>query len=390
VKIAFDIQPLLIEEKGGVAFAEDACIRTLIGQHPEDDFCLGYFNKPFSAPKTNRSSADVYLKDNISVNPGKFLPNPLYRLISTLFPVPYPWFIKTNADISHFFNFIIPPFVPGKKIVTIHDMAFRQFPETVRAKTKFMLRLNLRKTIKRADLIVTVSEFSRQEILNFYNYPAEKIKVIHNGVDPLIYHERVRDEQKDAMQKLRTKYGIGGKYILYLGTIEPRKNLERLIKAYALVKSRHADFPLLVLAGGKGWLYDGIFRTAKESRLENQVIFTGYVSDEEKPPLLAGAEMFCFPSLYEGFGMPVLEAMACGTPVLVSNNSSLPEVAGDAAVLVNAYSIEDMASSMERLYFDGELRRQLREKGIERAKKFTWQNAAKQLYDLYKEAVGSK
>jgi glycosyltransferase involved in cell wall biosynthesis len=142
-----------------------------------------------------------------------------------------------------------------------------------------------------------------------------------------------------------------------------------------------------VLAGGKGWLYGSIFETVRVGRLENAVIFTGYVADEEKPLLLASAEAFCFPSLYEGFGMPVLEAMACGTPVLTADNSSLVEVAGDAAFLVNAYSVEEMANSLERLCFDENLRRELREKGLERVKKFTWQNAAKQLYGVYTEAV---
>jgi glycosyltransferase involved in cell wall biosynthesis len=389
MKIAFNVQPLVSERKAGVGHAEDACLRALIGYHPEDEFFLEYFARffPPKNAKIEKEAASVYLKNNVRLNVCNFFPNPAYRLISSLLPLPYRWFFKTNAEVSHFFNFIVPPFVTGKKVVTIHDMTFRRFPKTVKAKIKYMLKLSLRSSIKRADRIIAVSEFTKKEILNFYTYPEENIRVVYNGVDTQMYNASLREEKQGGIKAVCAKYGIKEAYALYLGTLEPRKNLERLIKAYALARERRADFPPLVLAGGEGWLYGSIFRTVKECHLENAVVFTGYVSREEKPLLLAGAEFFCFPSLYEGFGMPVLEAMACGTPVLTSNSSSLVEVAGDAALLVNAYSIEDMAGSLERLCFDKVLRHDLRKKGLERVRRFTWQNAAEQLYTIYKEAV---
>jgi glycosyltransferase involved in cell wall biosynthesis len=167
--------------------------------------------------------------------------------------------------------------------------------------------------------------------------------------------------------------------------LEPRKNIERLVEAYGLARKNHAAFPALVIAGRKGWLYDRIFRCVKDLGLEGQVIFTGYVPDRDKPPLLAGAQCFCFPSLYEGFGMPPLEAMACGTPVLTSNAASLPEVVGDAALTVDPCSVDDMAEAMERICFDTALREELRKKGLERVKQFDWGRLADSLYEVYRE-----
>jgi len=205
------------------------------------------------------------------------------------------------------------------------------------------------------------------------------------GVDLQKFHPCTEPER---IPEVKASLGIEGDYFLYLGTIEPRKNLERLITAYsALVKKLGASSPKLVLAGGKGWLYDGIFARVERLGLQDKVIFTKYVPSEDMNPLMCGALAFVFPSLYEGFGMPPLEAMACGVPVLASGEASLPEVTGDCAVVCDAYSAKSIAQGLYRLCTDEKLRKELSAKGLERAKMFTWERSAEMLYDIYAELM---
>lgn len=269
--------------------------------------------------------------------------------------------------------------------MTVHDMVYKAFPETVRGRTKFMLNTGLKKSMKRADLIVTDSEFSKKEILRYFPQHEKKLRVVPCGVDL----ERFKPfTDRERIEQVKRSLGIEGDYFLYLGTIEPRKNLERLINAYSIfVKRAHGDAPRLVLAGGKGWLYDSIFARVTELGLEKQVIFTKYVPAADMAPLMCGALAFVFPSVYEGFGMPPLEAMACGVPVLASGEASLPEVTGDCALICNAYSEESIADGLQMLCNDGELCRRLSQQGLERAKTFTWERSAEILYDVYKELM---
>jgi glycosyltransferase involved in cell wall biosynthesis len=368
-------------------------MKTLIAQYPSDVFFLDFFARKnfldyfmYKNVKIRRRDALAYCegKKNAQLSCCSFFPAMEYRIASAFAPLPYRWFIKNQADATHFFNFIVPPFARGKKVVTIHDMAFKRFPQTVRFRTKCLLNLNLHKAVKRADRIVAVSEFTKNEILAFYPYSAEKIKVVYNGVNTQKYNAAIAPAE---IAPARKRYGVPEDYILYVGTLEPRKNIERLIRAYDQVKKRYADFPVLVLAGGKGWLCENIFQTVKDLRLEKDIVFTGYVDDRAKPCLMAGARCFCFPSLYEGFGMPVLEAMACGTPTLTSRNSALTEVAGDAALLADAFSVESIADALEKLCFDETLRAELRQKGLERAERFSWRKAAELLHTIYKEVI---
>ncbi|MDR1466337.1 MAG: glycosyltransferase family 4 protein [Treponema sp.] len=380
MNIAFDVQLLLSDTKTGVGYAEEHLVKALIAQNPSDIFFFEFF----SLFEKNVEKINLYLKENVRISVCKFFHKELYRLMSILFPLPYRWFFRTNADIVHFFNFIVPPGVKGKKIVTIHDLTFRRFPETVRARTKYRLKWSMAKAIKRADRIIAVSEWTKQEILRFYRYPAEKISVIYNGVDAGVYHTGLDPVDIERVCERRR---IPKNYILYLGTIEPRKNLERLIKAYSLFKVKYPDSPALVLAGKKGWRYERIIQAYEESAARENIIWTGYVTEEEKPLLLAGAVFFCFPSLYEGFGMPILEAFACGTPVLTANNSSLVEVAGDAAFFVDALSIQDICDKLEQMYLNRDVRAALRRKGLERVKQFSWEKSAEKLHSIYEAAL---
>lgn len=378
--ISFDALPLM-GRLTGIGYCEAGQVKAMTKLHPEDAFTLNYF----AIRHLNDRKADIqpYLRENTTAH-HVFCHPYLYRLVSTFLPVPYRWFFGKKADVTHFFNYIVPPFVHGKTVVTVHDMVYRAYPETVRGRTKHMLDLGLVPSMRRADRIVTDSEFSRSEIIKYYPEFSEKIRVVPCGVDTEKFHP---ETDPDKIAAMRNKYGIPKNYFLYLGTLEPRKNLERLIDAYAQFAGKQADTPALVLAGGKGWLYDGIFAKVKALGLQDNVLFTQYIDSADMCALMSGALAFTFPSIYEGFGMPPLEAMACGTPVLVSDAASLPEVTGDCAVIVKPDDTDSIANGLERLYLDENLRRRLSAEGLERAKLFSWERSAQMLYAIYEEIV---
>jgi glycosyltransferase involved in cell wall biosynthesis len=384
LKVAFDIQPLLEDEKTGVGHCEAGFIQNMVSRHPETVFTLEYFS--FKKKNIKKKNVAVYIAPNVEISNCGKIPGALYRFFSAMFPLPYKWFFKTGVDVTHFFNAIVPPFVEGRKVVTIHDMVIRRFPQTMNSRTRILLGLSLHKTIRRADIIVTDSEFSKKEILKYYNCPINKIKVVYPGIDLKTYHTGINPEE---IRCACDKYHIKGQYILYLGTLEPRKNIERLIEAYAQMRDRRTKPPMLVIAGKKGWRFDGIFHRIKDLGLQDRVIFTGYVSDRDKPGLLAGARLFCFPSLYEGFGLPPLEAMACGTPALVSGTASLPEIVGDAALLVDPYSVKSIAQAMEQLCYNTASWKDLREKGLRQVRRFDLEKSSESLYSLYENLAVS-
>ncbi len=382
MEIAFDALPLL-GKMTGIGYCEAGQIRALAKLCPHYRFVLQYFYT--HGRESREAQLAPYLSDNLQTS-SAFCSAYGYRLLSSFIPVPYKWFFGRSARITHFFNYIVPPGVHGKTVVTIHDMVYRTYPETVRGRTKHMLDLGLVRSMERADRIVTDSEFSRKEIIRYYPRFQGKIRVVPCGVDTERFHP---EEDPGKLAKVKKTYGIGETYFLYLGTLEPRKNLERLIHAYGKFAKSCADPPQLVLAGGKGWLYDGIFATVQGLGLEKQVIFTQYVASEDMCALMSGALAFTFPSLYEGFGMPPLEAMACGTPVLVSDAASLPEVTGDSAVIVKAEDTDSIAAGLHRLYADADLRRCLKSEGIARAKQFSWERSARLLLEVYAELGGA-
>ena len=244
----------------------------------------------------------------------------------------------------------------------------------------------MQRSLHRADLIVTDSEFSKTEIIRYFPATEERIRVVPCGVDKLRFSP-MPPAAAPAIEELKRRMHLQTNYFLYLGTLEPRKNLDRLIRAYALLKQQHPDAPQLVLAGGYGWRNNHIYQLVQTLHLEDDVLFTEYVPEEDVQPLLCGAMAFVFPSVYEGFGMPPLEAMACGTPVLTTRAASLPEVVGDAAVIVDPHHTEDIAQGLEKLFLDAALRERLQKEGLRRAAMFSWENAAAALYDVYQEAL---
>ena len=381
MKVSFDVQVLLEEQKTGIGRMTEALIREFKND-AEINPTLHFYD--FLNSDKKKSVIEQYQKSGFSVKCCKWLHRGIYLRTWKYIPIPYRFIFQEECEISQFFGFDVPPNAKGKKIVFVHDMAYKTCPETVDRGVRRILERNMQNTCKWADCIVTVSEFSKKEIIKYIGVSGNKIKVMPSGVDLELYHPNYNIKE---IERTKEKYKIEGNYILYIGTIEPRKNIITLIEAYdSLVKSEK-DVPLLVISGKKGWLYDGIFQKVKELNLEEKIIFTGYLEREEAPLLLNGAMMFVFPSIYEGFGLPPLEAMACGTPVIVADAASLPEVVNDAGLKVNPYNPEELSSAMKTFINDPSLRELYSKKGIERASGFTWKHSKDILKGIYKSIL---
>jgi len=303
-------------------------------------------------------------------------------------PIPVEWFTGP-VDIFHSTDFCLPPVRQARTILTVHDLTFMRLPECAEAGLRAYLNKVVPRSIERADLVLADSQSTKKDLIELLGVSPDKIKVVYAGVET-----RFRPmEGEIALQRIKKRYRLDFSFILSLGTLEPRKNFTGLIEAYALMRGKGqgmGDRRLkLVIAGGKGWLYDDIFARVEELGLENEVIFPGFVADEDLPALYNLAELFVFPSLYEGFGLPPLEAMACGTPVVTSDRPSLPEVVGEAGLMVEATDSQELAEAMERVLTDENLRWEMREKGLKQAVKFTWEAAAEKLLDVYR-VLGSQ
>ena len=275
----------------------------------------------------------------------------------------------------------IPPFQPCKTIVTIYDTAFLTFKNYFHPSVRWRSVKFTRHAIRHADRIIAISESTKKDITDFYEVNPDRIVVIYLGVEEI--YRPLND--MDRINKIRQKYNVKSDYILFVGVLQPRKNISRLIKAFnSLLRRKEKDYQL-VIVGKKGWLYKEIFQTVKELRLEDKVIFTGYVPREEIPILMNGAKLFVFPSLYEGFGIPLLEAMACGTPVIASKVSSIPEIVGDAGCLFDPYNEKEITEVMFDVLSKEGLRKEMSKNGLERAKLFSWEKAARETLSVYEE-----
>lgn len=265
-----------------------------------------------------------------------------------------------------------------KRVVTIHDVVPYVYPETHARLTNTLFRHYIPRTLRFVDHIMTVSEASKRDIVRFYHVDPDKVCVIYSGVSPIF-----RPAPPSAIVDVRERYGIPANYILTVGALQARKNLETLFAAYRVLRQRGLPHRLVVV-GRKAWKTEGMFQSLRELGLEDEVTLTDYVDDRDLPALYSGAAAFAFPSLYEGFGLPPLEAMACGTPVVTSNASSLPEVVGDAGIMVDPRDVEGFANALDRLLNDEALYQQCRTKGLQHASRFTWERAAQQHLALYR------
>ena len=313
-------------------------------------------------------------------------PTPLVRV-----PLALAYELRRRpVDVLHV-QFTAPPFCPAPVVTTIHDLAFEHLPETFTRRGKMQLRLTVRHTARRAAHILTVSEYSRQDISQTYRLPLDKITVTHNGCEGHFTPHPTPLQAAQETASIRQKFGITKDFLLAVGSLQPRKNLLRLMRAYANVRAQQPDFQLqLVLVGRQLWLYQEILRAIKQQNFAADVVVTDYVRDEDLPALYRSAVALVYPSLFEGFGLPPLEAMACGTPVITSNTSSLPEVVGQAAVLVDPYDEAALAQAIWQIARDASLRQRLQQTGIEQAKQFTWQAAAEKTLAVYRAVAHTK
>jgi glycosyltransferase involved in cell wall biosynthesis len=291
---------------------------------------------------------------------------------------------RRNIDVLHSPTFVSPAFCRIPSVITIPDMNFFLYPAKHPPLKRWYFHSCIPRAARRAQKVIAISENTRQDVLRILGLSADKVVTVYCGVNPRF--KPVSDEE--ALKRIRKKYGLDRSFVLFLGMIQPMKNLVRLIQAFKETV-RRGFTGVLVLAGPKGWGYVEAAAEVQRQALDGQVIFPGPIRDEELPGLLSAAEIFVYPSLYEGFGLPPLEAMACGVPVVVSSSSSLPEVVGDAGLVVDPLNVGELAAAMWRALTDSALRDQLRARGFEQAKRFTWEEAARQTLEVYKATCAS-
>lgn len=289
-----------------------------------------------------------------------------------------PFYLLTHRNIDIFFSpaHYAPRFSPAPSVVTIHDLSYFYYPQDFLKEDLYKLKYWTKYSVRKAKKVIAVSQNTKQDLTKFYSTPQEKIEVVFNG-----YERKIKNPQGKSQKLMFVR---NNPYILYVGTLQPRKNIPTLIKAFKLFSMNNPQFQL-VITGKKGWLYDEIFNEVRNQGLEQKIIFTGYVPDEELPTLYKNAFCFVLPSLYEGFGIPLLEAMSFKCPVISSNTSSLPEIGGDACLYFDPRDENELVEKLEKLK-DSKLRDELSKKGSERIKLFSWEKCATQTLEVIKTA----
>lgn len=292
---------------------------------------------------------------------------------------------RRPVDLLHV-QYTAPPFAPCPVVASIHDISFEHLPQTFKRRSWMQLRLTVRHTARRAAHLIAPSEFTRRDLIETYGVNPARVSVIPLAAAA---HFRPPADARE-IERVRRAYRIEGEYLLAVGSIQPRKNLARLVRAYAdLRRARAQDkLPQLVLVGKQAWLYGETLRAVERENLGNRTIFTGYVSEADLPALYSGALCFVYPSYFEGFGLPPLEAMQCGAPVIAGNVTSLPEVVGDAALMVDPFDESALSHALARMIDEPELRAELRARGIARARAFSWRETARMTLHAYQIATG--
>ena len=295
-----------------------------------------------------------------------------------------PWLLRRERpDVYHAPHYVLPPAVRCRSVVTIHDCIHLMFPQYLPNRAAYAYaRASMWAAARRSDRILTVSEASKRDILHFFNVKPEKIVVVYNAIDE--HFSTTPSEEQVA--RIRERYQLDHKFVLYVGNIKPHKNLVRLIEAFSQLRRTHDDLKLLII-GDEISKLPALRRAVHRNKLHKFVRFLGYLKDDTLTVLYRLASVFVFPSLYEGFGLPPLEAMASGTPVVTSNVSSLPEVTGDAAVLVDPYDVDSIADGMRRILDDPRLAEELRIKGLKRAREFSWERSVEKTQRVYREVA---
>lgn len=291
---------------------------------------------------------------------------------------------REGIDLFHAPHYVLPPLTPCRSIVTIHDCIHLRFPQYLPNRLAYAYaRSSLWVATHRSNRVLTVSEASKRDILRYFRVPESKINVIPNAID-----ERFGEvPSADEVLRVRERYQLNDPFVLYAGNIKPHKNLERLIEAFHTLRRGGLDTVKLLIIGDEISKYATLRRAVHKYKLHKHVRFFGFVPDKTLAVLYRLAGVFVFPSLYEGFGLPPLEAMASGTPVITSNVSSLPEVVGDAALLIDPYEADAIAQAMRRVLTDAALREDLRQRGLQRVKEFSWERSVRRVHAIYQEVI---
>lgn len=340
------------------------------------DFQFSYFlnknEKPFPLPENGKQ------KYVISEKPSN---------TSLWTQMKLPSLAKENkVDLIHCLDSTGPLFAKTPTVVTVHDIVFKKFPECLSRKGRLYHNLWVPRAIKKAAHIITDSESSQKDLMDFYSVPSEKITVIYLGVEDSFFQK----PPKEKFENVKKKYNLDKKFIFFVGTHEPRKNIDVIIKAYSQLEPSLKEEYSLLIGGGKGWIDLDLHNLAKQCGVEDNVTFTGFLSDKEVRTLFFMADIFCFPSKYEGFGFPVLESMAASTPVITTNVSSLPEVGGDAVLYVPPNDESKLSEGLTKLIQDKDLYKKLSEAGPIQARKFQWSKTAEEVLQVYSKLKTQK
>lgn len=372
MRICLDYQPAVTQRAGVGRYTRVLAAELARRLSPEDHLRLFYFDF--------RRRAEPPAFPGVRPRPFRALPGALLQQSWKRWHWPDYRRLAGAADLYHFTNFIIPPLSrKSTAVVTLFDMSFERFPQFAEARNLRYLRSEIGRTLRRADAILTISRFSAGEIETLRPEAAGKVFVAPLGIDPSF--RRVPEE---AIAALRKRRGLSRPYLLCVGTLEPRKNYPLLIEAFDRLEAFDGD---LVIAGMPGWRCAPIFESMRRARRADRIRYLEYVAEGDLPALYSGAELFVLPSFYEGFGFPPLEAMACGVPVVSSRGGSLPEVLGDAAVIVPGFALDDWVDTLRSLLDDAGRRRSLAEAGPRRAARYRWEETARQTLECYRKAV---
>ena len=338
-------------------------------------------------PEAQQSRITLYVNTN---NPQSAIRNLQFKLPGAwrvrAIPFPRLWtHLRLSAEMlthapgvlfvpSH----VVPLWHPRRTAVTIHDLGYLAYPQAHTRLSRLYLHVSTWFSARSARRVIAISEATKRDLVKHYRIDPRKIAVVYHGRDPIF--QPMLDEV--SVEATAAKYGVSRPYCLHVGTLQPRKNLGLLVEAWAILRDSMEQPPRLLLAGKRGWLYDSLFEAVKKHRLSDLVKFADYVERDDLPALYSGALALTFPSLYEGFGLPALEAMSCGTPVLASNATSLPEVVSDAGLLLDPHDPRAWAESVARLLTDQGLRNDMSQKGLAQAASFTWERCAQETFGV--------
>jgi glycosyltransferase involved in cell wall biosynthesis len=324
-------------------------------------------------------TGNLKTNDNLNIKKLSFSTvNRLKRIHFENFTLP-GYFAKNKFNVYHSTSNLLPYFSNIPSILTVHDLVPVDYPRYVRAETLMYYKLCLGRSIYKANKIIAVSNKVKEDIIRRFNIDKNKIQVIYHGVESQFR----KVVCKDKLAAVTKKYDLPGCFLLFVGNLEPRKNLVRLLEAFIYLKRHFRIDHKLVIVGKKGWKYEDIFREQRFEHIKGQILFTGYVERNDLPSIYSLCDLFVFPSVYEGFGLPVVEAMACEAPVLISNEGALPEVTGNIYPRADAFDVKDIAFKIHMLLKDRELRKHNIEHGTERARFFTWEKTANETLEVY-------